>query len=326
MYLELSLSILTFAIALNGLLYQPKKDRDKPARWKNLNLLGKLNFSALFMLFLANIYLGWSTTEENREKANKISTLQESLDKLSESNGRLHSAHEKLKVDNTEIMQAQKILQAGNTELKKAHKILQTDNTELKATSSSIVDQNDKLLNDNQELIGKQVRLTSQNTQLIKSIADLSQTALNIKNSSDGINKKLTKHYLSISFKSIEVTKDCDKDSEGEIYYKLRVNGDIISELNVSQASSADSGTFIPINSQNYNLPLFGTEDKVNISGYVRERDSKNKLTRKWYYTEVGNFSKNIIASRAVGNSQIHLESYDGCSVIVHYEAKLISK
>lgn len=144
----------------------------------------------------------------------------------------------------------------------------------------------------------------------------------NLQASTDGIETKVTKRYITITFKSIDVIDDCDSKTAGEFYYKFRVNGIIIEQLSVNDATSANNGGTIELKSYTRKVEFIDDNDTFTISGYIRERDSKN-IYRNWRYTEVGSFSESFTIGEADEFRNIPLNRYAGCSVILHIDLKV---
>lgn len=55
MWLTSIMIIISAFIALNGLLYQPKKDPNDSVNWSNINFFGRVLFCLLVLLALLNI-------------------------------------------------------------------------------------------------------------------------------------------------------------------------------------------------------------------------------------------------------------------------------
>ena len=55
MLLEVIISLATLIIALNGLLFQPKKDVNKSISWTNINTSGKLIIFLLLLITSASV-------------------------------------------------------------------------------------------------------------------------------------------------------------------------------------------------------------------------------------------------------------------------------
>ena len=55
MVVDLLIALATLGIAFNGLVYQPKKDPDRPASWSNINTHGKLLIGGLLVLAVLTV-------------------------------------------------------------------------------------------------------------------------------------------------------------------------------------------------------------------------------------------------------------------------------
>ena len=98
MILSISIGIVSILIALNGLLYQPKKDPSAPATWSNINRLGKYLFALILLINLLNvsksIYDSQIQSKEVTRRDTEIRELIESQKQLTNDNNILKSKME----------------------------------------------------------------------------------------------------------------------------------------------------------------------------------------------------------------------------------------
>jgi len=79
MILTMILLIATAFISLNGVLYQPKKDPDKPLNWKNISLTGKILFFIILAFSALSII---KSIDEDRKKQEEIANRDAQIGEL----------------------------------------------------------------------------------------------------------------------------------------------------------------------------------------------------------------------------------------------------
>jgi hypothetical protein len=86
MILGITVGILALLIAMNGLLYQPKKDASAPATWSNINTVGKLLFLLIILINVLNIvksiYDSYTREIEITKRNSEITQLMDSQQAL----------------------------------------------------------------------------------------------------------------------------------------------------------------------------------------------------------------------------------------------------
>lgn len=86
MFLTIVIHIVVMFVALNGLIYQPKKDVNKPVSWKNMNVTGKILFGLIILLTILNVA---KSIHEVKARESKINELINSQKELKEINSHL---------------------------------------------------------------------------------------------------------------------------------------------------------------------------------------------------------------------------------------------
>ncbi len=93
MILSIIILLITTIVALNGVLYEPRKDPDKPISWRNINLMGKILILILICLFVLSaireIIDGRSHLKELKSRDEKIDLLLHTQAELVKTNNHL---------------------------------------------------------------------------------------------------------------------------------------------------------------------------------------------------------------------------------------------
>lgn len=93
MFIIIAIVVASMFVALNGLLYQPKKDSTKPVSWQNINLVGKILFGLVILLAILattkSIYDEGNYEKEIKSRNDRITGLIESQRELKEINNHL---------------------------------------------------------------------------------------------------------------------------------------------------------------------------------------------------------------------------------------------
>lgn len=89
MFIELLIGIATLIIALNGLIYEPKKDPKGPVSWKNINRYGKLLIGLLVLLIALQLTKSFFDQVASSKQNDQIEELLTSQDELQDINQHL---------------------------------------------------------------------------------------------------------------------------------------------------------------------------------------------------------------------------------------------
>lgn len=82
MLLTIVILIVTMFVALNGLIYQPKKDVNKLVSWKNMNVTGKILFGLIILFTVLNIAKNIDEVKARDSKINELITSQRELKEI----------------------------------------------------------------------------------------------------------------------------------------------------------------------------------------------------------------------------------------------------
>jgi hypothetical protein len=94
MVLSVAIGIVSLLIALNGLIYQPKKDPSGPATWSNISRLGKCLFALILIINLLNVA---KTIYDSEEQSREVNRRDKAIKELLESQRSLTATNEVLK-------------------------------------------------------------------------------------------------------------------------------------------------------------------------------------------------------------------------------------
>lgn len=82
MTLSIIIGLATMLIALNGLIFQPKKDPEGPTNWKNINTFGRILFGLIILLIVLNIAESYYDERNHTKEVNRLLTSQEELKEI----------------------------------------------------------------------------------------------------------------------------------------------------------------------------------------------------------------------------------------------------
>ena len=115
MILEIVIAVATLLVALNGLLYQPKKDPDRRVSWNNLNLYGKILIGLLISLLIFGLLKTVVTEKQTREKVQQQTDQIARRDKEIQ---RLLASQDELKRTNQHLIKVMSVADGYNASIR----------------------------------------------------------------------------------------------------------------------------------------------------------------------------------------------------------------
>ena len=274
----LLIGILTLFVALNGILFEIKKDPDSPPGFRNMSPTG---YALVCIIVVLGCFTGFKQVSDQQASDSSQADLAEKLSKAEQERDQI-----------AEIIDELGQVQSG----------IDLNTRSIKTTTKDI----ENVSVENQVILGKvqhdaDLSIANQ-AEVVKILRSLAGTVADQQGDIVALAKFMKqplqterRDYAKVIFDSLATGENCESspDNQGEFYYEFYANGSPLK----NPPYSITNPLMMTNNDVKNNLGsiegirILGANDTITVNGYVRERDPKNFL-RRWTYKYDGTFSK----------------------------------
>lgn len=307
------IGILTLFVALNGVVFEIKKDPDKPPGLKNMSTAGKIAALVIVVLgtytVVKQILDERNAASDNEALKNQLKDAQLQRADIANVVNEIGSVQKDIgkntiKIDNT------------TTQISAVSNLTTQVTTESKTILEKIQQESEQSIKNQAAVLNSlrilEVKFVDQESRIGSLVKDASPQLPPL------VESKPEPTYAKVTFNSLTTGENCEATpgNQGEFYYEFFANGKKLANAPYSLQTPLklkDNDTKQGLGVID-GLRVFSEEDTITVSGYIRERDPKNWLG-KWTYKYAGTFSTTLAAKTLTSPYEIQVVEKKDCQL-----------